>query len=172
VRVREAAAHPEDDRERVLERKLGHPLLLHLTHDRTEIFSVNVLHRDVVRAVDLPDVEDLDDVRMAQRRGDARLVEQHVDERLVLVHRGQDPLDDEELLEPGHALLDGEEQLGHPARRELANERVLTEARRHPIHGRVARFRSVLRALAAYVRGGRMRRGGGHDSSGPKAKRA
>ena len=74
-------------------------LLPHRADDRADVLAVDVLHRDEVRAVDLPDVEDLDDVGVRERRGDARLVEQHVDERLVLVHRRQDALDDDELLE-------------------------------------------------------------------------
>ena len=99
VRVREPRAHPEDDGERVLERELDHVLLLHLPHDRAEVLAVHVLHRDEVRPVDRADVEDLHDVRVRQRRGDARLVQQHLDERAVLVHRRQDALDDDELLE-------------------------------------------------------------------------
>ena len=138
VRVREAGAHAEHDREGVLERELEDALLLHLTHDGAEVLSVDVLHRDEVLTVRLPDVEDLDDVRVRERRRDARLVQQHLDERAVLVHGRQDPLDDEQLLEAGDALLDGEEQLRHPARRELANEGVLAEPGRHPLHPQIA----------------------------------
>ena len=81
VRVGEAGAHAEHDRERVLERELGDALLPHLPHDRAKVLAVHVLHRDEVSAVDLPDVEDLDDVRVRERGRDARLVEEHVDER-------------------------------------------------------------------------------------------
>ena len=62
-------------------------LLLHLTDDRAQVLAVDVLHRDEVLAVDLTDVEDLDDVRVRERRRDARLVQEHLDERAVLVHR-------------------------------------------------------------------------------------
>ena len=134
VRVREPGAHAEDDRERVLERELEDVLLLHLTDDRAQVLAVDVLHRDEVLAVGLPDVEDLDDVRMRERRRDARLVEQHLDERAVLVHRRQDPLDDEQLLEACDALLDGEEELRHAAGREPADEGVLAEPTRHAVH--------------------------------------
>ena len=116
VRVREARAHAEHDREGVLERELEDALLLHLADDGAQVLAVDVLHRDEVLAVVLTDVEDLDDVRVRERRRDARLVEEHLDERAVLVHRRQDPLDDEELLEAGDALLDREEELGHAAR--------------------------------------------------------
>ena len=134
VRVRETRAHAEHDRERMLERELEHALLLHLADDGAQVLAVDVLHRDEVLIVVLTDVEDLDDVRMRERRGDACFVEQHLDERFVLVHRRKDPLDDEELLETGDALLDREEQLGHAAGRELADQRVLAESTRHAIH--------------------------------------
>ena len=56
---------------------------------------------------------------------------------------GQDALDDDELLEAGDALLDREEELGHAAGRELADERVLAEATRHPVHPERVRARSA-----------------------------
>ena len=140
VRVREAGAHADDDRERVLERELDDLLLLHLPHDRAEVLAVDVLHRDEVRSVDRADVEDLHDVRMRERRRDARLVQEHLDERSVLVHRGQDALDDDELLEPRDALLDGEEELRHAAGRELADEGVLAEAAGEAVVGDIARL--------------------------------
>ena len=62
MRVRETRAHPHDDAERVLARKSRVTLLAHLPHDRANVFAVNVLHRDVVSAVDLADIEDLHDV--------------------------------------------------------------------------------------------------------------
>ena len=53
---------------------------------------------------------------------------------LVLVHRRQDPLDDDELLEAGDAALDREEELGHAAGRELAEQGVLAEPPRQALH--------------------------------------
>ena len=162
VRIRETGAHAEHDRERVLERELEDVRLLHLAHERAEVFSVHVLHRDEVLTVDLTDVEDLDDVRMRERCRDARLVEQHVDERLVLVHRRKDPFDDEELLESRDALLDREEQLRHASRRELADERVLAESARHAVHSFCASFGSNRRLG--------WRRKYGHPSGNPKLR--
>ena len=133
VRVGKSGAHAEDDAERVLDRELGEAVRLHGADDGTDVLAVDVLHGDEVRAVDLTDVEDLDDVRVRQRGRDAGLAEQHLDEALVLRHLREDPLDDDQLLEPGDALLKREKELGHSARREFAKERVLAEARRKAI---------------------------------------
>ena len=138
VGVGEAARDPEHDRDGVLEGELDDPLLLHLPHDAPQVLAVHVLHRDVVRAVDLPHVEDLHDVRVRQRRRDRGLVEQHLDERAVVVHRREDALDDDELLEAGDALLDGQEELAPCRRRKLAQQRVLAEPARQPFACRVA----------------------------------
>ena len=136
------------------------PFFFICADDGAEVLAVDVLHRDEVRAVDLPDVEDLDDVRVRERRRDARLVEQHLDERAVLVHRRQDALDDDQLLEAGDALLDGEEELRHAARRELAKERVLAEAPRKTVFVRLdltARARSRNAGLRQTRIGARLR---------------
>ena len=144
VRVREAGADAEHDRERVLHRELDGAAGLHPPDDGAQVLAVNVLHRDEVGAVDHAEVEDLHDVRMRERGRDARLVEEHLDERLVLVHRRQDPLDDDELLEPADAALDREEELGHAARREPAHERVPSELAGKAREGRVTRRRRHL----------------------------
>ena len=78
---------------------------------------MHVLHGDVVGAVDVSDVEDLNDVRVREGRRNARLVQEHLDERLVLIHRRQNALDDNQLLEAGDAALDREVELGHSPRR-------------------------------------------------------
>ena len=72
VGVGQPGAHAEDDGDRVLEGELHHPLLLHLADDRTEVFAVDVLERDEVVAVDLPDVDGLDDVRRISRSNGER----------------------------------------------------------------------------------------------------
>ena len=149
VRVRERGADTEHDRERVLHRELGRGAPLHLAHDGAQVLALNVLHRDEVGAVDHAEVEHLHDVRVRERRRDARLVEEHLDEPLILVHRGQDPLDDGELLEAADAALDRQEELGHAPRCELAHERVPAELAGQPRDGRVTRLRRHLWSLRA-----------------------
>ncbi len=140
VRVGEACAHPQDDGDRVLDRELHHAALLHLPDDRPQVFAVDVLERDEVCTVDLADVDRLDDVRVRERRGDTRFVEQHVDEPAILVHRRQDALDDDELLEPGDRALEREVDLRHAARRHAAQQRVFPEPTRKDLFGRSGRF--------------------------------
>ena len=64
----------------MLERRLGVAELGAGAHDLDEVVAAQVLHRDEVLVVDVADVVDLDDVRVVERRGDARLVEEHADE--------------------------------------------------------------------------------------------
>ena len=93
-----------------------------------EVEPVHVLHRDVVGvhgrgpfggfgalARRLAEVEDLDDVRMREAHRELRLVDEHVDEVLAPRELGQDPLDDEDLLEALDAVALGLEDLGHAA---------------------------------------------------------
>ncbi len=77
VGVGEARAQAEHDPQRVLERELGQVPPLHRPDDALEVLAVDVLHRDEVRAVRLPDVEGLGDVGVRERRDDARLVQEH-----------------------------------------------------------------------------------------------
>jgi hypothetical protein len=58
---------------------------LEIIEQRAQIFAGDVLHRDVVRAGDGAEVEHLADIGMVQLRGDARLVDQHLHELVVLV---------------------------------------------------------------------------------------
>src|SRR5207302_11221025 len=72
--------------------------------------------------------EDLTDVRVAERGGDARLVEEHLDELLVLLDVGEDLLDRDELAEAARAGGVREEKLGHASHREAGENLVLTDA--------------------------------------------
>jgi hypothetical protein len=58
---------------------------------------------------------------------DLRLVDEHLDEVFILGHRGQDPLDREDLLEALHAERLGRVDLGHAADRDAVDEQVLAE---------------------------------------------
>jgi hypothetical protein len=96
-------------------------------HDLEEILPPDVLHRDVVGVADLPELVDRDDVRVGQMPGDLRLVDEHRDEVFVLRHRGEDPLDRDDLLEALDAERLGGVDLRHPADSEAIEEEVLPE---------------------------------------------
>src|SRR5436190_14197945 len=64
---------------------------------------------------------------MFHERGDARFVEQHVDERLLLREVGMDELDDDELFEAGRTTLERELHLRHPTLTDLGDQLVPTE---------------------------------------------
>src|SRR5690606_26811442 len=96
-----------------------------------ERLALDVLHGEVIGAALLPELEDLDDVRMRELRREAGLVEEHVDEVLVLRERREDALDDEPLLEAGWSRLAREEDLGHPADGDELLELVLAERLAH-----------------------------------------
>ena len=74
-----------------------------------------------------PEVVDLDDVAVRERRVDARLGEQHLDEALVLREVGQDALDGDELLEAFGGDDAAFEDLGHAAHGDQLEELVLAE---------------------------------------------
>ena len=56
--------------------------------DRLEILAADVLERDEVIAGVLTEVEDLRNVGVVELPRDLRLIDEHVDERLVLGDRG------------------------------------------------------------------------------------
>ncbi len=88
---------------------------------------MDVLHREEVVALLDADVEDLRDVRVMELGREPRFVEEHVHELRVVDELRHDPLDDHELLEALDALGAREEQLRHPAHRDLADELVPAE---------------------------------------------
>jgi hypothetical protein len=100
--------------------------------------ALKVLHRDVVLALPLAELEHLADVGVRDPRRDARLVEEHRDEQRIAREVREDPLDAHELLEAAVAVEARQKDLGHAAGRELRDKRVLPEAsrlgggRRHP----------------------------------------
>ena len=84
-----------------------------LPHQRLHVAAAQVLHRQEVVAADISEVEDLNDVRVAEQRVDARFLHEHVDEIGGVRSLRQDPLDDEGLPETLRAGHDGAEHLGH-----------------------------------------------------------
>jgi len=127
VRVVECRGDLRSDEERELGRHrlphLGSPL-----EDALEVVAVDELHRDVVGVGDLAEIVDVDDVVVVELRRELRLVDEHRDELFVVRHVRQDLLDRHRFLEAFDALHPGFPDLGHSARRNLLEQRVLAEA--------------------------------------------
>ena len=94
-------------------------------------FALEVLHRDEVLPIGFAEVVDVDDVGMLHERGDARLVQQHVDERLLGRELAMHQLDDDELLEARRSALEGQLNLRHPTLTDPGNQLVPAEPGLH-----------------------------------------
>jgi len=92
-----------------------------------QVLAGEVLHHQQQVLLVLVDVVDLDDVRVSQRGRQARLVEEHLHEALVLGQVRQDALDHHELLEAADALLGGQQHLGHASHRHAPGQSVTCE---------------------------------------------
>jgi hypothetical protein len=101
--------------------------LLHAAHDLAERLAVEVLHGDPVGVVVLAEIEDLRDVRVVDARGDARLVEEHVDELIVLDEVRVDALDRDPLLEAAGPVHARQVHAGHAAGADLVDDAVAAE---------------------------------------------
>ncbi len=86
VSVGESATDSEEDCQRMLKRKCRQALPFHRAHDSKEVRAVDTLHSDKERTLELSDIEDLNDVRMGERRCDTCLVQEHINEPLIVVH--------------------------------------------------------------------------------------
>ena len=101
------------------------------------------LHRDE-EIVALPtQLEDVDQVRVAQVRDEARLVEEHLDDAALDREVGQDPLDDDRALEAVGPLQASEEDLGHPAAREAPDDLVASYPLRRTSLHRMGWYREI-----------------------------
>ena len=87
----------------------------------------HVLHGNEERALVLPELVDVHDVRVVQLNADSRLIDEHGDELFVLRHRGENPLDGEDPFEPLHTKGLGNEDLGHAAHVHPLEEKVFSE---------------------------------------------
>jgi hypothetical protein len=92
---------------------------------------VDVLHRDEVLARGLTDVVNLDDVLMVKVGDDARLVEKHPDEALVLGVLGTDPLEHDVTLETLDSICTAEKDVRHSPRRKVLEHHITAETRFH-----------------------------------------
>ena len=97
---------------------------------------MHVLHREEVLAAVLADVVDLHDVLVMEARRDARLVEEHLDEALILRVLGADSLDHDVALEAFDAVRAREQHVGHAAGGQVAQDRVPPEPFRAPFRDR------------------------------------
>ena len=106
-------------------------VLRRVRQQRADVLAVDVLHRDEVLAGRLADVVDLHDVLVMQRGGDARLVEEHPDEALIPRVLGADPLEHDVALEAFDAVASPEQDVRHPARRQVLQHHVSSETSPH-----------------------------------------
>ena len=90
-------------------------LLLHRLRDALQVRAVDVLHDDEERIVTDADVEDLHAVRVRELRRQARLVQEHRDELLLLAEVREDALDRDLLAKALKALALGAEHFRHAA---------------------------------------------------------
>ena len=102
VRVVQAGRGTGDDRERELER-YALALAAGLGEQRAQILAMHVLHREVVDAAVLADLEHLRDVLVVQARGEARFIEEHLDRDVIVRALGQDDLEYDVSLEAADA---------------------------------------------------------------------
>ncbi len=84
--------------------------------DLLEVAAIDELHDQEERVVGGADIEDADDVGVVQPRAEARLVEKHPDEVLVLREVRQNAFDRDALLEALDALRFADIDLRHAAR--------------------------------------------------------
>ncbi len=89
--------------------------------------TVHVLHRHEQLAVVLPEIDDLDDVRMGKRSADARLVAEHRHESRVARQLRQDALDRETLRETVRTGASCDVDFRHASSTEAFAELVGTE---------------------------------------------
>ncbi len=114
----------------VQRQRLGDDLALggELLGDDPQVVALDVLEHDEVLAVLRdPEIVNLDDVAVRERRVDARLGQQHLDEALVLREVGEDALDRDELLESLRGDDAALEHLGHAADGDRLEELVLAK---------------------------------------------
>jgi len=100
-----------------------------LGDDLVERLPLEILHRDVKRAVALADLVRVDHVRVVQARRETRLVQEHVAEALFLRELRAKALDDDELVEPHRAAGNGEIHVRHAASAEAREDLISPETR-------------------------------------------
>ena len=118
VRVGQAFTDPHANQARLFDGE-GHVVLAAVLDDSLEIGAIHVLHDDEVGVVANADVEDLNAVRVGEVSADARLVQEHADELLLLGQVGKNALDGDDLLEALEAGALGAVDLRHSTSSDL-----------------------------------------------------
>jgi hypothetical protein len=129
VGVIEAGGRPGDHGQRELDRD---PRSLRACpgEQRPQILAVDVLHRQEVDAAVLAHLEHLRDILMVQRRGESRLVQEHLDRGLVVRALRQDHLEHDVALEAPDPRGPANVDPRHPTRRDRREDLVLSETGR------------------------------------------
>ena len=133
----ERVAHdPQDDRGR-------HPLALRPQRAReaAQRLALDVLHHQEELALRGHDIQRWDDVRMADARGEARLVEKHCDELGVSRELRVEPLDRDGAREASGSHQAPQVHGRHPAGRDLIEDRITSDdsrRRRSHVKGRIS----------------------------------
>jgi hypothetical protein len=140
VRVVEAGRAIHEDAADHRHRRLLVLLLGALEHAR-EREAVDVFHRDVEGGAFLTEIEDLHAVRVIEHRRDARFLNEHLNELLVLGEVLQNRLHHHQLLEAADSDRAREPHLGHASSGQPAEHLVPGELRDH----RAANFRLFCR---------------------------
>ena len=107
-------------------------------HGLGQVAPPHVLHRDEVLLVHRAQLEDLDDVRVVEARGELGLLDEHPRELGIVRQVRQDALHHEHALETGRTLDPSLEDVGHSTAADPLEQRVLAELnrlRKHYPHG-------------------------------------
>ena len=98
-------------------------------HELAQVGAVDVLHREERGVAVGADVVDLGDVRVRERRREARLVEEHPEQLGIERVLRQDPLEHDQLLEPLDADAQEPRQIdfGHPTDGQTANRLIAAD---------------------------------------------
>ncbi len=103
----------------------GHAAALRPPEHARERLPFEVLHHDRRALPQLADFQRLHDVRMAQARGELRLVEEHAEEIGVERQLRLYGLENEELVEPDRTARDTKVDVCHPAFAQLGEDAML-----------------------------------------------
>jgi hypothetical protein len=110
------------------------PVVMEYLQQLADRTAVEILHDQVVDAVDRAELLDMDDVGMTDLRADPGLVDEHLDEARLRDQARMDHLQRDEPGEAGRAVTARKVQRCHPAGAQLLHDLVFTEpAPRHRI---------------------------------------
>jgi hypothetical protein len=106
------------------------PELLGATHHLAQRLAVQVFHRNPVRVFVLAELEDRGNVRMRNARDDARLVDEHIYERLVFDQVRMNSLDGDPFLKSAWTVHAREVDACHASDADLLHYPIAAEEMR------------------------------------------